>query len=192
MVSFDTFAQHAAIPAATIEEFADHAPAGATEMWRQYGAGAVGNDGFVRVIDPDRGRQMLAGSVPLPENAVPLFTTGLGDLLMWSGSMYLLFTFRWGTMKFTPEGLTLDELTVLLQDEATLDQHLLRQPYPEAAARDGVPAHEECFGFVPLLALGGPDDASHLQRMGLYEHIAMITQLAGAPQPVGFLFTDDE
>ncbi|WP_147919031.1 T6SS immunity protein Tdi1 domain-containing protein [Ruania zhangjianzhongii] len=192
MVEFRAFTPSTAIPPETIAEFADRAPAGAAQMWRQYGAGAVGDDGFVRVIDPARGRQMLAGSLPLPESAVPMFTTGLGDVLMWTGSMFLLFTFRWGTLRFTPEGFTLDELTALLEDEPTLDRELQRQPYPAAVARDGVPAHEECFGFVPLLALGGPNEASNLQRMGLYEHIALITQMAGSPKPVGFLFAGDK
>ncbi|SEE69319.1 T6SS immunity protein Tdi1 domain-containing protein [Ruania alba] len=190
MVTFDRFTPHAPIAAETIEQFAEHAPAGAVEMWRDYGAGAVGSDQFVRVIDPARGRQMLDGSIPLPETVVPMFTTGLADVVVWAQSMFLLYTFRWGTLQFTRD-LTLDELTERMQDPTILDEDFRRQPYPLAATRQGIPAHEECFGFVPLLALGGPNKVTHLQKMGLYEHIAVITQLAGAPRPTGYLFEDE-
>ncbi|UFU06281.1 T6SS immunity protein Tdi1 domain-containing protein [Ruania halotolerans] len=190
MVAFNQFSPHAPIAAETIDSFADRAPEGAVQMWRTYGAGAVGADQFIRVIDPARGRQMLDGSVPLPETVVPMFTTGLGDVVMWAQSMYLLYTFRWGTLQFTRD-LSLDRLTELMQDPAVLDEDFQRQPYPLAVTRQGTPAHEECFGFVPLLALGGPNKAGNLQKMGLYEHIAVITQLAGAPKPIGYLFENE-
>jgi hypothetical protein len=41
------------------------------------------------------------------------------------------------------------------------------------------PAHDECFGFTPLLALGGPEHPDRLSVVKLREHVLMITQLTG-------------
>lgn len=40
---------------------------------------------------------------------------------------------------------------------------------------------------MPLLALGGPPHAANLQLMGMYEHIAVMLQLAEPPRMVGLL-----
>ena len=39
--------------------------------------------------------------------------------------------------------------------------------------------YDECFGYVPLLALGGKEDVEHLKKVKMKEHIAVITQLTG-------------
>ena len=46
-------------------------------------------------------------------------------------------------------------------------------------ARLDEPAFDECFGYVPLLALGGPETADHLEKVKLREHIALISQFTG-------------
>ena len=46
-------------------------------------------------------------------------------------------------------------------------------------ARLGVPVYGECLGFEPLLALGGPESPDHLARVGLREHVALMSALTG-------------
>jgi hypothetical protein len=52
-------------------------------------------------------------------------------------------------------------------------------PFSEAVERLGVPNADECFGFTPLLVLGGPETPDHLEIVSLREHILLITQFAG-------------
>lgn len=52
-------------------------------------------------------------------------------------------------------------------------------PYPEAVQKYGEPAFDECFGYVPLLSLGGPEVAENLQKVKLREHLNLITQFSG-------------
>lgn len=51
--------------------------------------------------------------------------------------------------------------------------------YREAIAKYGQLAYDECFGFVPLLALGGFKDVAHLQKVKVLEHIYLMYQLTG-------------
>ncbi|WP_324604070.1 T6SS immunity protein Tdi1 domain-containing protein [Paenilisteria weihenstephanensis] len=56
------------------------------------------------------------------------------------------------------------------------------KPYQEAVKKLGTPAYDECFGYVPLLALGGSEKMENLQKVKLKEHILLISALAGPIQ----------
>ena len=60
-----------------------------------------------------------------------------------------------------------------------LEDVFVWSPYSEAVAAYGEPAYDECFGYVPLLVLGGPQRVENLQEVKLIEHIALITDFAG-------------
>ena len=51
--------------------------------------------------------------------------------------------------------------------------------YNEAIEQYGLLNYDQCFGFVPLLALGGFKDVDHLDKVKMYEHILLITTLVG-------------
>ena len=181
MTTFRTFDPVAPISEETIARFAGGVPDGAVDLWRKQGAGIVGEDGFFRVVDPARAASMLEGVFGLPEGSTVLFTTALGDVIFHVNGLYLVVKSRFGAIDLV-EGRSFDELVALIEDPAQREVAWEWQPYPAARERDGVPGFEECFGYVPLLAVGGSPDVSHLQLGGLYEHLAVIAQLAGQPQ----------
>ena len=39
--------------------------------------------------------------------------------------------------------------------------------------------YDECFGYVPLLGLGGSEKVDNLDKVKIREHIEIITQLVG-------------
>jgi hypothetical protein len=174
------------VSAETIAGRAGRVPEQIIEAWREHGTGYLGADGFVRLVDPDRADLMLEGLIGFPDGGTVVFTTGLGDLIAWVGERWWVVKFRWGVIDITDVGAT-DAFLTALQSEAGLDAFLERHPYPAAAAAHGIPGPDQCYGFVPLLALGGPNSADHLELGGLWEHIAVILQLAGTPQPRGQL-----
>lgn len=180
MTRFRSFQPVAPISDETIRAYEGQVPAEVTELWRTDGAGLVG-DGYFRLVDPGRAAQMLEGVIGLPEASTVLFTTALGDLVVHVNGLYLVYKPRWGVIDLV-EGASFDELVALVEDPAQRDVAWEWQPYPAARDRDGAPGFEQCYGFVPLLALGGRPDAGNLQLSGLYEHLAVIAQLAGQPQ----------
>ncbi|MEV4412803.1 T6SS immunity protein Tdi1 domain-containing protein [Catellatospora sp. NPDC049609] len=177
---FSEFHPVAPIADETISRYAAQVPADAVQLWRSHGAGFVG-DGYFRFVDPARAATMLAGVFGLPDSATVLFTTGLGDVICHVNGLYLMVKSRFGSIDVV-QGQSFASLVALLQDTAQREAAWEWQPYPAARDRDGVPGFEQCFGYAPLLALGGSPDASHLQLGGLYEHLAVIAQLAGQPQ----------
>ena len=69
-----------------------------------------------------------------------------------------------------------------LPDESFTDDYFDLPLYYAAVERYGSLDYTQCFGFVPLLALGGFKDVKHLDKVKMYEHILLIVQLVG---PIG-------
>ena len=181
MPAFVEFTPVAPISEETIARFAPQVPDGVVAAWREHGAGFVGSDGYVRFVDPARAAQMLEGVFGLPEGSTVLFATALGDLIVHAKGLYLVIKARWGAIDIVADH-TFEQLVQRLEDPAVRETAWEWEPYPDARERMGVPGFEECFGFVPLLALGGRASADNLQSGGLYEHLAVIAQMAGMPQ----------
>lgn len=192
MTTFRQFFPVSTIEQPTIDQFAGQVPAEVVDMWRTHGAGFVG-DGYFRVVDPARAAQMLDGVVGFPEKSTVLFTTALGDVIFHANGAFLVIKFRYGVIDLVPTGTSFGELAAMIERPENRGPAFEWDPYPTAVAArpEGVPAFEQCYGFVPILALGGRAGAENLQLLGLFEHIAVITQMAGMPQLRGFLPTAD-
>lgn len=94
-------------------------------------------------------------------------------------------------MLLIPVG-SLNEMFRVLQDDALLDSLFHRAPHREAVTREGVLGNEGCYGYVPLLALGGSPASANLQRVDAYKRRAMNLELAGPPEVARFLFDSPE
>ncbi|MCD7100544.1 T6SS immunity protein Tdi1 domain-containing protein [Pseudoclavibacter sp. 13-3] len=161
-------------------------PPGVLQWWEGYGQG-VAFDGFLRLIDPlDGWGELVAQTAQTLGDVIPVATTGMGDVLAWQleadGRGHLLvIDYRHGEIR-TLTAKDVDYFTKGLRDEpswAVSEEQLGWSPFPEAAERLGVPGVDECFGYVPILAAGGPEDVSHLERLDMRTHLLIIAQFAG-------------
>lgn len=89
----------------------------------------------------------------------------------------VLVAYRYGKTEVVAKNLRLFFRS--LTEEDYLAEQLRWEPYPAARARLGELAFDECFGYVPLLALGGPETVDHLQKVKLREHLYLISQVTG-------------
>lgn len=150
-------------------------------IWEQIGFGTF-CEGYLKVVQPDGYADLLAetyqlSSTPTVAPPLVLFATAMGDLLIWERGYLVLIDYRHQQTKVLSKGL--DFFFQDLADGETLSTELCWEPYPAARARLGEPAFDECFGYVPLLALGGPETVDHLQKVKLREHIYLISQFTG-------------
>ena len=60
-----------------------------------------------------------------------------------------------------------------------MDKKFEYKQYLEAIEKHGVLKYNECFGYVPLLALGGAKRVENLDIVKIREHILVIVALAG-------------
>lgn len=63
--------------------------------------------------------------------------------------------------------------------DGELDNKLSIKQYKAAIKKLGDLEYDECFGYVPLLALGGKESVNNLKKVTIREHIAMIYEFVG-------------
>jgi hypothetical protein len=151
------------------------------EVWEKYGFGTF-RDGYLKVVNPATYAKLLADtyqltSIPSMAPPVVLFATAMGDLLIWEDGFLTLIDYRHGQTEIVGQNLNL--FFKNHADDFNPQKRLHWEPYPAARQRLGAPAFDECFGYVPLLALGGPETVDHLKKVKLREHLALIGQVAG-------------
>lgn len=57
------------------------------------------------------------------------------------------------------------------------DDYFTIKKYNAAVKKYGELEYDECFGYVPLLALGGKESVKNLKKVKMREHIALIAEL---------------
>lgn len=164
-----------------IASYRERVPPELLAVWEEYGFGIFGN-GYLKIINPAEYDELLADtyqltSTPSESPPVVLFTTAMGDLLIWEMGFLSLVDYRHGNV--TIVGKTLKNFFRVFAEDSYLVERLRWEPYLAARERLGEPAFDECFGYVPVLALGGPETVEHLHKVKLREHLYLISQLTG-------------
>ena len=175
--SFNDFVLNEEVSEDIIKSYKGKVPDEVLEIWENCGFGSILN-GYLKIINPNEFQQHLKDIYARNEDAIALFATSMGDIIVWEKNRYLnLLNFRRKSVSVISAGF--DFFLEDLDDESFLDEELDWQPYSEAVNKYGQPAFNECFGYVPLLGLGGPEKVENLSKVKLVEHIYLITQFMG-------------
>ncbi|MCD7742145.1 MAG: DUF1851 domain-containing protein [Ruminococcus sp.] len=59
------------------------------------------------------------------------------------------------------------------------EEYLNIRQYNDAVAKYGYLEYDECFGYTPLLALGGKESIENLKKVKIIEHITLIAEMIG-------------
>ncbi|HEM3641758.1 TPA: DUF1851 domain-containing protein [Streptococcus suis] len=177
----DNFIKLASMPEAVIERYSGQVPIELLRIWKEYGLGTF-VDGYLKVINPDDYLEFVQASYFRGEKSVPIFTTAFGDIIVYTQDGYIDIVY-YRNNDFEVAGKKMSHFLNFIKDEDFQNDYFEIQLYEEAIARLGPLSFEQCFGFVPLLALGGKKSISNMDKVNTLEHLSVITQLTGG---VGF------
>jgi hypothetical protein len=174
---FKEFKLEEKVPEEIINKYNGKIPEQLIEVWKHYGFGSILN-GYLKLINPDSFIEILEEVYMRNKDAIPLFATSMGDIIVWEKERYLnLLNFRKGNVHVISAGF--DFFLEDLSDKSFIDEELDWYPYPIAIEKYGEPDFDECFGYAPLLGLGGPEKMENLKKVKIVEHIYLITQFMG-------------
>ena len=161
----------------TIEKYRGRLPDEYLEIWQEHGY-CTFYGGYLKIIDPEDYQQLLEKTFFLGKESVPIMATAFGDIITWEEDHYVgIVRYRYGDNDILGSGfkyfMTDVEYGELDEDFFSIEQ------YEEAVDNYGELGYDECFGYVPLLALGGKESVSNLKKVKIREHIALITEMAG-------------
>ena len=147
------------------------------DIWREHGLGTFYH-GCLKVLDPREYQKLLEDTYWLGCVAIPVFATAFGDLITWEQNQFLgIVQYRYGDNDVISDGF--EYFFEDLMDGDFDEKHLSMRTYNAAVKRYGSLAYGECFGYVPLLGLGGRETVNNLRKVKIREHIALIAQMVG-------------
>ena len=146
-------------------------------LWKNYGFGSF-MDGYLKIIDPLEYQDLLTDTYFRGEISIPMFVTAFGDIIAWEENKYVrMIMYKNGLFKGMAAGF--DFFLEDLQNEVFNKDFFNITMYIEAVQTWGNIKFDECFGFIPLLGLGGSEEVKNLKKVKIREHIELISQLVG-------------
>ena len=167
------------VPSEMIIKYTKLVPNEIIDLWSNYGFGTF-MQGYFKSVNPEEFKEILVESSRRYKDSVVLFATGMGDLVIWSDGYVRLLNYRYGVVKTIM--FTFEFFFQNINDLEFKDEDLSWQPYPEALKQYGELDYDECFGYTPLLGLGGAEKVENLKKVKLKEHILIITEFMGPVQ----------
>lgn len=147
------------------------------DLWRKYGFGSF-MEGYLKIINPEEYQDLLIDTYFRGSVSVPMFITAFGDIIAWEENRYIrMIKYKNGLFKGMAAGF--DFFLEDLQNEVFNKDFFDITMYTEAIHIWGNIKFDECFGYIPLLGLGGSEDVKNLKKVKIREHIELISQMVG-------------
>jgi hypothetical protein len=177
--SITDFVFEAKVEESTIEKYRGKIPNQMIEVWEKFGYGTILN-GYLKIVNPDDYIELMLESSVRDKELPVLFTTGMGDLLVWdSKDVGFLRKLDFKHQDTETVNASFKYFLENTHDEWYQENKLKWNPYPEALKMYGPLAYDECFGYVPILGIGGSEKVEKLKKVKLYEHIGIHVAFMG-------------
>lgn len=167
-----------------IAKYADLSYTELTTLWQEVGLGSY-CDGMLKIINPSDYQYVLNSCYVMEydKSFLPFMCTAFGDVFAYVKNPklnnYIVYlNVRYGTYLILP-----DNLTVLL-NKIIFNQSFLKgwfdlENYPVIQEKLRTPNIDECFGYSPLLAMGGSENFENIEIVKTLPYIDISTQTIG-------------
>ena len=114
----------------------------------------------------------------MPFDDIPVFITGMGDIITCnSRGSFTILDYRHQRLEILWTGKEIE--WNYFMDEDYNEEYVQWNPYFEAVKKYGEPQYNECFGYEPLLSLGGKESIENLKKMNFEVHITIMGEIQG-------------
>lgn len=143
--------------------------------WEESGWCSYG-DGLIWLVDPDFLMVSVREWLGKSSHAVPFARSAFGHLFLWDDAGGHMLDPQHGTLAKIVNKIEIVFDYVLCRKEY-LEDVLDQKLFVKARKRLGGLEFDECYGFEPAIALGGPGTLDTLRRVKLREHLSILSQL---------------
>ncbi|MBR0529331.1 MAG: DUF1851 domain-containing protein [Ruminococcus sp.] len=161
----------------TIEKYRGKLPDEYLDIWQEHGY-CTFYGGYLKVINPDEYISLVKESYFLGDASIPIMATAFGDILTWEENQYVgILKYRYNDNDIVSYGF--EFFFDIIEDEECAAEYFTIKKYNAAVKKYGELEYDECFGYVPLLALGGKESVDNLKKVKMKEHIELIYSMVG-------------
>ncbi|MCY6354751.1 T6SS immunity protein Tdi1 domain-containing protein [Clostridium sp. ZS2-4] len=173
---FSDFKLYEKVTEDTINKYKDKVGEDIVKIWEKYGFGTTFN-GYLKIINPDDIQELLEETYIMPFEDIPIFVTGMGDIIVCNSRG------SFGIVDYRHQRIEVLWTKKEIEWDFFFDDYYEKQwqwnPYFEAVEKYGEPQYDECFGYEPLLSLGGKESVDNLRKVKYEVHISIIAQIQG-------------
>ena len=174
---FKSFIKESDVSQELYNKYNEILPSGLITLWRECGFGSF-MEGNLKIINPEEYQSLLVDTYFRGSVSIPIFITAFGEVITWEENKYIrMIKYKNGLFKGMASGF--DFFLEDLQNDIFNDDFFDISMYTEAIRTMGNIKVDECFGYVPLLGLGGSEKLENLKKVKIKEHIEIIAQLVG-------------
>lgn len=159
-----------------LDKYAGTIPYILAQLWKEDGwAGYM--DGFIWTVNPDDYKEVVLKwvDVPIGTPVLPIMRTAFGDLIVWYQGWVKMINVRHHNLLPLHE-----DLKKLFEQFFTAESYAMEKMqskyFPKTFKELGTLKHDECYGFFPILALGGDEKPKNLKVVKIREHLEILTQ----------------
>ena len=182
------------VPLSSIDRYQGKLPKLLLEYWAEHGWCGYGG-GIFWIVNPQEYEGVVASWIEGTrfeevDTYHLIARSAFGDLYLWgekTGFSLKITSIisRCVIHNFEP---TPEQMDRKLQDfllSTDVDSNDYGDLFKPAKKKLGTLRHDEMYGFVPALMLGGPDTLDHLEKVKAVEHLTLLSQIAEL-QPYSF------
>lgn len=170
---------------AFLAKYADIAPKELITLWQEVGFGTFYN-GLFRLLPPEEfifWDDAYIGESGQIKPQIPFMITAFGDIFVWvydtclNESYVAYINIRKGTWKIGASNIKI-LINVRILSTTCIKMFDLEM-FPALVSKLGRLAEDECYGYVPALALGGDNDIDKVERVKYVPYIDLRCQSLG-------------
>ncbi len=173
---FSDFKLHEKVTEDIINKYKDRVGEDIVEIWEKYGFGSTFN-GYLKIINPDDVQELLEETYIMPFDDIPVFVTGMGDIIVCNSRG------SFGILDYRHQRIEVLWTKKEIEWDFFFDNYYEKQwqwyPYFEAVEKHGELQYDECFGYEPLLSLGGKESVENLRKLKYEVHISIMSEVQG-------------
>lgn len=170
---------------AFLAKYANIAPKELLALWQEVGFGTFCN-GLFRLLPPEEfifWDNAYIGEPGQFKSQIPFMITAFGDIFVWANDTFInedyvaYINIRKGTWSIIASN-----ISVLYNVRAISNIRFKMfdlETFPVLTANLGLPAEDECYGYVPALVFSGDNDVDKIQRVKSIPYIDLMCQSLG-------------
>ena len=171
------FIKYSDVDEKIINKYENQLPQEIIDLWKNYGYGTFYN-GYLKVINPNEYKELVEKTYFQGNVSIPILATAFGDIITWEKNQFLgILKYRYGENDVISDGF--DFFFEDLQAGEFDKEHFTISKYKDAIDKYGKLEYDECFGYTPILAMGGNESVENLKNVKIKEYIAIISNFIG-------------
>lgn len=165
-------------PQDIIDTYQNRLPAPLLKEWQESGWCSY-SKGLIWLVNPSDFREVVEDWLDPSEDALVFGRTAFGDLFLWRNNEVQFFSTQYAKIVNLTGDITLF-FEYSLCSKIFLNDALDHKLFLKALKQLGQLEQDECYGFEPVLALGGSGEIDTVRKVKLREYLGLLSQVAGA------------